>query len=161
MKEIKEQNQLFFQFISEPQDVNFGGKVHGGIVMKWIDQAAYGCAGNWSGGYCVTVYVGGIRFYKPILIGAIVRVEARIIYTGTTSMHIAVDVFSKKIGKAHFDKTTHCIIVFVAVDENGCPRPVPTFTPQTEDEKAMEAYAKRLMDLRKNIDLEMKPHVGR
>jgi len=161
MNKNKAEHQLFFQFISEPQDVNFGGKVHGGIVMKWIDQAAYGCAGNWSGGYCVTVYVGGIRFYKPILIGAIVRVEARIIYTGKTSMHIAVDVFSKKIGEAHFEKTTHCIIVFVAVDENGRPRPVATFKPKTAEEKTMEAYAKRLMALRKDIDLEMKPHVGR
>ncbi|HET8573914.1 MAG TPA: acyl-CoA thioesterase [Edaphocola sp.] len=154
-------HHLFFQFISEPQDVNFGGKVHGGIVMKWIDQAAYACAGNWSGGYCVTVYVGGIRFYKPILIGAIVRVEARIIYTGKTSMHIAVDVMSKKIGETSFEKTTHCIIVFVAVDENGRPRPVPAWTPRTAGDKAMETYARRLMELRRDIDLEMKPHVGR
>jgi acyl-CoA hydrolase len=140
--------------------VNFGGKVHGGIVMKWIDQAAYACAGSWSGGYCVTVYVGGIRFYRPILIGAIVRLETRIIYTGQTSMHIAVDVMSKKIGEALFEKTTHCIIVFVAVDENGRPRPVPAWVPGTAEDKAMENYARRLMALRRDIDLEMKPHVG-
>jgi len=60
---------ISFQFISEPTDVNFGGKVHGGEVMKWIDQTAYTCATGYSGNYCVTVYVGGIRFYRPIAIG--------------------------------------------------------------------------------------------
>jgi acyl-CoA hydrolase len=154
-----ETNHLLFQFISEPQDVNFGGKVHGGVVMKWIDQAAYACAGNWANTYCVTVYVGGIRFYKPINIGALVRVETRIIYTGTTSMHIAVDVFSKKITGGKFSKATHCIIVFVAVDAQGKPTSVPAWIPKTEEEKKMEAYAKRLMELRKAIDEEMEPFV--
>ena len=58
---------LTLRFLAEPTDVNFGGKVHGGIVMKWIDQAGYACATQWSGNYCVTVYVGGIRFLKPIV----------------------------------------------------------------------------------------------
>src|SRR5699024_10677280 len=107
-------NQLYLQFISEPQDVNFGGKVHGGAVMKWIDRAGYACASNWSGSYCVTVYVGGIRFIKPVSIGEFVRVEAKIIYTGRTSMHIAVDVKSRKTTEDKFEMTSHCIIVFVA-----------------------------------------------
>src|SRR5688572_29446106 len=81
--------EVTLRFLAEPTDVNFGGKVHGGMVMKWIDQAAYACATGWSGHYCVTVYVGGIRFYKPIFIGALVEVRAKIIYTGTTSMHLA------------------------------------------------------------------------
>ena len=109
-------NTITFQFISEPNDVNFGGNVHGGVVMKWIDQTAYTCARNWSQSYCVTVYVGGIRFYKPIHIGEIIRVDASVIYTGGTSIHIAVDVFSKKISDDDFEKKTHCIIVFVSVD---------------------------------------------
>jgi len=44
-----------FRFLAEPTHVNFGGKVHGGMVMKWIDQVAYACAAGWSGLYCVTV----------------------------------------------------------------------------------------------------------
>ena len=56
-------NKTIFQFISEPGDVNYGGNVHGGSVMKWIDQAGYACASSWSSSYCVTVYVGGIRFF--------------------------------------------------------------------------------------------------
>jgi len=151
--------RVLFQFISQPSDVNFGGHVHGGVVMKWIDQAGYTCACNFSGLYCVTVYVGGIRFYKPISIGALVRVEAQVIYTGKTSMHIAVDVYSKKLHESEFVKTTHCIIVFVSVDENGKPKEAPCWHATTEEEKKLEMYAKRLMELRKDIEAEMDPHV--
>ncbi|UJF29037.1 hypothetical protein L0B70_09280 [Kaistella sp. 97-N-M2] len=98
------QNKTTFQFISEPSDVNYGGNVHGGSVMKWIDQAGYACASSWSSSYCVTVYVGGIRFYSPIKIGHIVKVEAQVIYTGRTSMHIAINVFSRNIKRKEFEK---------------------------------------------------------
>ena len=146
-----------FQFISEPSDVNYGGNVHGGSVMKWIDQAGYACATTWSGNYSVTVYVGGIRFFHPIKIGEIVKVEAKVIHTGNSSMHISIDVFSRNIKQPNFTKKTHCIIVFVAVDDNGNSLPVPKWIPETEQEKQQEQYAKRLMDLRKNIEDEMKP----
>jgi acyl-CoA hydrolase len=151
------ENKITFQFISEPGDVNFGGKVHGGAVMKWIDQAACACASSWAEGYCVTVYAGGIRFFKPILIGNLVKIGAKVIYTGKTSMHIAVDVFSRKISDPEFIKTTHCVIVFVSVDENGNPKPVRHWEPMTEKDKHLEHYAKKLMQLRKDIELEMQP----
>lgn len=154
------QNQLTFQFISEPADVNFGGKVHGGSVMKWIDQTAYACASSWAEGYCVTLYVGGIRFYKPIQIGDLVKVVARVIYTGNTSIHIACDVYSRKITEHKFIKTTHCVIVFVAIDDNGSPRPSKKWEPHTDHEIGLEKYAKRLMELRKGIEEEMKPFLN-
>lgn len=148
--------EITMQFLSEPTDVNYGGKVHGGVVMKWIDQAAYACATQWCEGYCVTVYVGGIRFFKPIHIGHLVKIKASIIYTGTTSMHIAVDMYSRPVKEKEFSKTTHCIIVFVAVDDNQNPVAVPNFIPENEDEKQREQYALKLMELRKNIGDEMK-----
>ena len=151
------QNTTTFQFISEPSDVNYGGNVHGGSVMKWIDQAGYACASSWSSSYCVTIYVGGIRFYSPIKIGHIVKVEADVIYTGSTSMHIAINVFSRNIKRKEFEKKTHCIIVFVAVDDEGNPIQVPKFTPTTEAEGKLEQYAIKLMDLRRQIEDEMKP----
>jgi acyl-CoA hydrolase len=153
-------NHINLQFLSEPSDVNFGGKVHGGMMMKWIDQAAYACAVQWSESYCVTVYVGGIRFFYPVHIGHLVKMEARIIYTGKTSMHIAVDAFSKAVGKEKFIKNTHCIIVFVALDENNKPKEVPVFTPVTEKEIAMRNYAIKLVELRKNIEEEMRPYIS-
>lgn len=150
-------NKITFQFISEPTDVNFGGKVHGGIVMKWIDQTAYTCARSWAENYCVTVYVGGIRFYKPISIGEVIKINAYVIYTGNTSIHIAVDVYSRDFKEERFEKKTHCVIVFVSVDETGNPIPVKKWMPQTETEKQLAEYAKKLVDLREQINNEMKP----
>ncbi len=146
-----------FQFISEPSDINFGGKVHGGSVMKWIDQAAYTCARTWAESYCVTVYVGGIRFYKPISIGEVIKIECAVIYTGSSSIHIMVEVYSRDFSEHVFEKKTHCIIIFVAVDENGDPQKVKPWVPQTDQEKHLEEYAIRLKDLRENIHMEMKP----
>lgn len=150
-----ENESVTFQFISVPSDVNYGGKVHGGEVMKWIDQAGYACATGWAQQYCVTVYVGGIRFYKPIAIGALVKVDAKVIMTGTTSIHIAIDVYSKPLISGEFEKTTHCVIVFVSTDENGVPCAVPSFVPQTKEQLEMNSYAHKLVDLRKSIDSEM------
>jgi acyl-CoA hydrolase len=155
-----QQRELTLRFLAEPTDVNFGGKVHGGAVMKWIDQAGYACAAGWSGQYCVTIYVGGIRFYRPVLIGQLVEVRARIIYTGTTSMHLAVDVSSRDPKAQAAASTTHCVIVFVAVDEAGAPVPVPAWIPITNDDIEMERYAKKLMELRKGIENEMARYTG-
>lgn len=148
-------NKVTFRFLSEPSDVNFGGKVHGGAVMKWIDQTAYTCAVKYSSQYCVTVYVGGIRFVNPIHIGDIVEVEAKIIYTGRTSMHISVDIMAINPKTKIETKATHCVIVFAAVDDAGKTVPVPEWLPETEEEKALYKYAVRLADMRKEISAEM------
>lgn len=149
--------ELTLRFLAEPSEVNFGGKVHGGTVMKWIDQAGYACAVGWSGLYCVTVYVGGIRFLSPIHIGDLVEVKAAVILTGSSSMHIAVDVYARDPKQGEARKTTHCIIVFVAVDENGKTTPVTSWQPETDHDKALEAYARKLMALRHDIEQEMSP----
>lgn len=154
---MAENHKISFQFISEPTDVNFGGKVHGGIVMKWIDQTAYTCARNWAETYCVTVYVGGIRFLKPISIGEVIKINAYVISTGNTSIHIAVDVYSRNFDQKEFEKKTHCVIVFVSVDEKGKPIPVKKWLPETEKEHKLAEYAQKLTRLREQINNEMKP----
>jgi len=152
------QREVTFRFLAEPVDINFGGKVHGGAVMKWIDQAAYACAVGWSGKYCVTVYVGGIRFYRPVTIGSLVEVRARVILTGTTSMHIAVDVSAGDPREGSRERTTHCIIIFVAIDETGRPVNVPPWNPETENDRTLADYARKLMELRSSIEQEMRAH---
>lgn len=142
---------ITLRFLAEPTDVNFGGKVHGGAVMKWIDQAGFAAAANWCGGYAVTVYVGGIHFIQPILIGHLVQIDASVVYTGRTSMHIAVEVLSKRPDAAEYTLTTQCLIVFVAMDEHGSPRPVPPFTPVNDYEKAMHHYAQEMMKIRSTV----------
>jgi acyl-CoA hydrolase len=138
------QRECVFRFISQPTDVNWGGKVHGGMVMKWMDQAAYACAAGWCGGYAVTASVGGMSFLQPIRIGDLVEISALVVLTGSSSMAIAVEVDSIDIRTQKRTRTTRCVMVFVAVDETGKPVAVPAWTPQTEADRRLADYARRL-----------------
>jgi acyl-CoA hydrolase len=145
-----------FRFLAQPTDVNFGGKVHGGMVMKWIDQAGYAAAVGWSGQYCVTVAVGGIQFVRPIVIGDLVTVRCKLIRTGTSSMQFGVDVLERDLKTQEEHLATHCVISFVALDApNGKPAKVPAWVPKTDEDKALEAYAVRVMELSKQLEAEI------
>ncbi|MBV8619148.1 MAG: acyl-CoA thioesterase [Curvibacter sp.] len=142
-------HSIVLRFLAEPSTVNYGGKVHGGTVMKWIDEAGYACATSWSKRYCVTVFVGGIRFHRPIMIGDLVEVEARLAYTGGTSMNISVEVRSGDMKSGQMAKTTECLIVFVSVDSHGRPIPVDKFHPETPGDIALAQQAKAHLDAAK------------
>ncbi len=148
-----EQHELTLRFLAEPTDVNYGGKVHGGVVMKWIDQAGYAAAVGWSGSYSVTVAVGGIRFVSPIRISDLVAVTATLVHTGTTSMHFAVEVRARDPMQGKERLCTHCVIVFVALDGvEGKPMPVPGWQPRDEDDRRLAEYALKVMELSKGIE---------
>ena len=151
-----QQNEVTFRFLAQPTDVNFGGKVHGGMAMKWIDQAGYACAVGWSGAYCVTVSVSGIQFIAPILIGDLVSVRARLIHTGTSSMHLAVDVLAQDLRKGEQRLATSCVMVFVALDSpDGKPTPVPRWEPSNEEDRRLQDYARRLMEMSKTMEQQV------
>ncbi|HEY4542328.1 MAG TPA: acyl-CoA thioesterase [Noviherbaspirillum sp.] len=146
--ERADNRSITLRFLAQPTDVNFGGKVHGGAVMKWIDQAGYACAVGWSGYYCVTAYIGGIRFYKPIFIGQIVEVKAAVIYTGSSSMHIGIEVSATDARTGTRKKTAQCVVVFVAVDEGGDKVRVPRWEPVEPADVALHQYALRTLQSR-------------
>ena len=141
------QRSLTLRFLAEPTDVNYGGKVHGGAVMKGIDQAGYAAAVGWSGRYCVTVAVGGIRFVAPVRISELVTVSATLVRTGTTSMQFSVEVRARDPMGGESRVCTQCIIVFVALDAvEGKPVPVPAWTPVDEDDRRLADYAQNIME---------------
>jgi len=144
---------LTLQFLAEPTDVNFGGKVHGGAVMKWIDQAGFAAAVGWSGHYCVTVAVGGIRFLAPVKISDLVAVSAMLVRTGRTSMQFAVDVRARNPLGGDDRLCTHCIIAFVAVDrDTGATVEVPSWAPANDEDRRLYEYAEQVMALSKGIE---------
>ncbi|GAB7527452.1 acyl-CoA thioesterase [Paraburkholderia sp. 2C] len=151
-----DRSETTFRFLAEPTSVNFGGKVHGGALMKWIDETAYACAAVWSGRYCVTVSVGNIRFRRPIHVGNLVELRARVVATGRTSMHLHVSVFAGDPKGGELMQTTDCLVVMVAVNENGNPLPVPAFVPVTDEQQRLAKYA---MDVKAALDaiVELKP----
>ncbi|MBB1473594.1 MULTISPECIES: acyl-CoA thioesterase [unclassified Luteimonas] len=146
-------HHLTLRFLAEPTDVNYGGKVHGGTVMKWIDQAGFAAAVGWSGHYCVTIAVGGIRFVAPIRISDLVTVSARLVRTGRTSMQFGVDVRARDPMGGDDRLCTHCVIVFVAVDrDTGTPLEVPGWTPTSDADLRLCEYAEKVMALSKGIE---------
>ncbi|MGH8502969.1 MAG: acyl-CoA thioesterase [Gammaproteobacteria bacterium] len=158
--EPERQRAITLRFLAEPAHVNFGGKVHGGAVMKWLDQAGYTCAANWTGSYCITVYVGGIHFLSPIHVGDIVECRASVIRTGRTSLDVAVDVSARAPQRHERRRTGHCVLVFVAVDDNGKPTAVPPWRPQTELDRALEDYARKLAELRRETDAALEERMA-
>ena len=149
------------RFLAEPGDVNFGGKVPGGAVMKWIDQAGYTCAAGWTGTYCVTVYLGGLHFLGPIRVGELVELRALVIRTGRTSLDVAIDVYAGNVQSRERRRTGHCVIVFVALGADGRPTSVPAWSPETDLDRALETYAGRLGELRRQMDEEMERQLAR
>ena len=99
-------SSIVLRFLAAPMDITYGGTVHGGKLLEWIDKAGYACAVGWSGRYCVTVYVGDVRFTRPVAIGELVEVDARLVHTGRTSMHILVSVSSADPKTGEFTEAT-------------------------------------------------------
>ncbi len=141
------------RFLAAPSDVNWGGKVHGGTVMRWIDEAAYVCAVGWNQGRAIAVYAGGVRFYRPLLIGWVVQTRARLVHTGPHSMHISVHVHSGDPRTEERELTTHCMMIFVGLDEGQRSAPVPTWIPRSAEDIALDQHARHLVELRARSDL--------
>jgi acyl-CoA hydrolase len=147
--------EFTMRFLAGAGERNLYGNVHGGYMMKWMDEAAYACAAGWCGLPCVTVSVSGITFHKPVIVGHIVELRARLVYTGRTSMHIAVRVCSRDPREGEYEQTTSCLMVFVAIDADGRPTPVPKWEPATPEDEAFQARAMRLMALGQDIQQEL------
>ena len=113
--------EITLRFMAAPTDVATLGEsaIAGGRVLEWIDKAAYACAVGWSGGYCVTAYVGNVNFARPIQSGDVVEVQARLVHTGRSSMHVEVAVSSADPQHAEYAFATSCTVIFVAVGGNG------------------------------------------
>lgn len=136
------------RFLATPADVNFGGKVHGGTLMRWIDEAGFSCAASWSSGDAVAIYAGGIQFAAPIRIGDIVEVEARLIYTTPRSMHVAITASSAPIERpTELTRNARCMAIYV-VPGGGRATPVRQWEPVSEEDRILVAHAKELIALR-------------
>ncbi|MFT4307271.1 MAG: hotdog domain-containing protein [Microbacterium sp.] len=149
--------RVTLRFLVPPGVVNWGGKAHGGTVMRWIDEAAYAVAAAWArdgedASAAVAVYSGGIHFLAPVRIGDLVEVDARIIHTGAHSMHISVHVRTADPRRPHeLTLTTQCMTVFVVPGPDGAARPVPEWVPELPGDVRLNAHAREIIALRQQI----------
>lgn len=138
------------RFLAAPTDVNWGGKAHGGRVMSWIDDAAYLCGVRFAAGEVATAYMGGVRFYRPIHIGQVAEVSARLIHTGKQTMHVAVDVrtYWPREGSETSRLAAHSLTVLAALDASGDATTVRPWLPQLPGDVALDAHARELIAIR-------------
>ena len=145
-------DEVTLRFLVNPSDMDAtGATVQAGRVLEWIDKAGYACAVGWSAAYCVTAYVGDVHFTRPIAAGSIVQAHARIIHTGRTSMHVFVSIETADVRERAFTDATHCILVFVAVDDQGRPLPVPGWEPWDDGERTVQRRAEARIEPRRRI----------
>jgi len=145
-------DRITLRFLTTPADTAAGGRsVAAGSVMEWIDKAGYACAVGWSAAYCVTAYVGNVRHRRPITPGSLIEVQARLVHTGRTSMHVLVTVSSAEVDTRAYTPATTCILVFVAKDADGRPREVPAWQPRTRSDRVLAEGALRRIPARTEI----------
>jgi acyl-CoA hydrolase len=118
-----------------PDMANFSGHMHGGDLLKYLDKVAYACAMRYAASYVVTLSVDKVTFKQPIYIGELLTFLALINYTGKTSMEIGIKVIAEDLVKKSVRHTNSCYFTMVALDDKGSPKAIPSFIPQSEDEK--------------------------
>ena len=127
-------HQLSMTVLMTPDMANFSGKVHGGAVLKLLDQVAYACASRYAGAYVVTLSVDQVMFRQPIHVGELVTFLASVNHTGTSSMEVGIKVVAEEIRSQVVRHANSCFFTMVAVDDQGKPTPVPPLEPRTPDE---------------------------
>lgn len=132
-----------------PQDANSHGNVHGGVIMKMVDEAGALVAMRYARAPVVTVAVDSMSFMKPVYVGSLVLCEAELTYVGTSSMEVHVTVRTENPLTGETTVTNSAYLVYVALDEAGKPKVVPEAVYETEEQRARAAEAEERQVYRK------------
>ncbi|CAN5690042.1 acyl-CoA thioesterase [soil metagenome] len=141
-------HELTMTVLMTPDMANFSGNVHGGTVLKLLDQAAYACASRYAGRYVVTLSVDQVMFREPIHVGELVTFLASVNYTGTTSMEVGIKVVTEDIRSQTVRHANSCFFTMVAMDDARKPVTVRPLEVVTEDQKRRDAAARLRRELR-------------
>ena len=136
---------ITLRFLASQANALLPGKIHGGTLLGWMDEAGFACACAWAHGPCVTAFISSATFDHPVHAGQLVEVEARLAYTGTTSMALAIEVHASDLSSQQRRLVTHCVAVYVAIDSNDHPIAVDTWWPQTPGDVALAQRVKNLI----------------
>jgi acyl-CoA hydrolase len=141
--------KLMITEIMTPDMANFGGKVHGGAILKIMDRVAYACAARYSKHYCVTLSFDHVLFARPIEVGEMVTIFACVNYVGTSSMEIGLRIESEDITSGKKQHTNTSYVTMVAVDDNHKPIKITPLTLNTDTEKRRFKNAQFRKELRR------------
>ena len=128
-----------------PSYANFGGKIHGGIILSLMDKVAYACSSKHSGAYCVTVSVDNVDFVQPIEVGELVSMKASVNYVGNSSMVVGIRVTAENVKKGFVKHTNTSYFTMVAKGEDNKPVQVPALILESKEDvrRFVEARERR------------------
>src|SRR5687768_10798166 len=134
-----------------PSYANFGGKIHGGILLSLMDKVAYACASKHSGNYCVTVSVDKVEFLQPVEVGELVSLFASVNYVGRSSMIIGIRVEAQNVKLGTVKHTNSSYFTMVAKDDTDKPTEVPPLVLENPEEVKRFIECMGLKDIKQAI----------
>jgi uncharacterized protein (TIGR00369 family) len=117
-----------------PSYANFGGKIHGGILLSLMDKVAYACASKHAGMYCVTVSVDKVEFLQPVEVGELVSLKASVNYVGRSSLIVGIRVEAQQVKTGHVKHTNSSFFTMVAKGDNDLPATVPALILENKEQ---------------------------
>ena len=141
------ESQISLQQLMLPEHSNGYGQVHGGLVMKLVDEAGAIAAMRHARHTCVTVAIDSMVFHSPVSVGQLLSCRARVTYVGRSSIEVSVLVHAEEILTGLITHTNSAQLVYVALSEEGRPTAVPPLRLETdEDRDNFEAARQRQRD---------------
>jgi uncharacterized protein (TIGR00369 family) len=130
-----------------PSYANFGGKIHGGILLSLMDKAAYVCASKHAGTYCVTVSVDNVEFLQPVEVGDLVSIKTSVNYVGNSSLVVGMKVIAENVKKGLVKHTNTSYFTMVAKGDDDKPMQVPELILETVNDvrRFLEAIKRKRM----------------
>jgi len=147
-------SSITLRFPVEHEAIGADGLVHGGTVMRWIDQAAHACATNWARTTCAMVYCSSLRLRRMAKLGDLVEVQSRLAFTGEHNMSITVEVRCGKSTDEKLGELTECLVVYLALDQEGHRVRVSHWAPETPGEMALARTAREQFESTRPAPLE-------
>lgn len=154
-RELQLAEPLKMTMLMTPDMANFSGNVHGGSILKMLDQVAYACATHYSHQFAVTLSVDQVTFKMPIKVGELVTFYAQVNHVGRSTMEVGIKAVAEDIHSRQTRHTNTCYFTMVAADGQGKPEEVPALLLDNAKTKARYVAAKLRRQLRLEHDSTM------
>jgi len=138
-----------------PSYANFGGKIHGGILLSLMDKVAYACASKHSGNYCVTVSVDKVEFLQPVEVGELVSLHASVNHVGRSSMVIGIRVEAQNVKSGTIKHTNSSYFTMVAKDDDEKPTLVPELVLENREHIKRFIEAMKMKEIKRAMKEQM------
>jgi uncharacterized protein (TIGR00369 family) len=138
-----------------PSYANFGGKIHGGILLSLMDKVAYACSTKHAGTYCVTVSVENVEFLQPVEVGELVSMHASVNYVGRTSLVVGIRVESLNVRTNVVKHTNSSFFTMVAKGDDEKPAVVPKLILESREDVKRFIEALRVREIKAAVKEQM------